>query len=342
MAPQQALAEIPYADIRGGTPLDLFNHFPERARYLTHASMEMFGPARHVVRSLGLPLGDRVSKAWLEKSENPYLDEIRAIADALGINGAYFLNVCFEWGCTSGAFRTRDGAALRRVLDWPFPTLGENVIVAHQSGVAGDFYNITWSGLSGMFQGMAPGRFAAAINQAPMREHDNGFVGDWIRNRIIARGTHALPPAHLLRQVFETASSYTEARERLCTVPVAVPAIFILSGIADDEGCIIERTERTFGMREMAGDRVCATNHFETLPGGRWLARPIDSAGRVRAAHALTCEQVERRFSWFVPPIANVNSRLVVNASAGRGELSVLGTAGCFPTTEVFSWPQVA
>jgi hypothetical protein len=342
MAPQQPLAEIPYVDIRGGTPLDLFNTYPERARHLAHASMDMFGPARHLARSMGLPVGDRISKAWLEKSENPYLGEIHAIADALGINGVYFLNVCFEWGCTSGTFRTHDGMALRRVLDWPFPTLGENVIVAHQSGAAGDFYNITWSGLSGMFQGMAPGRFAAAINQAPMRQHGNRFVGDWIRNRFIARRTHDLPPAHVLRHVFETAGSYAEAREILCSVAIAVPAIFILSGVAEDEGCIIERTETAFGAREMAEDRVCATNHFETISGGRWLARPIDSAGRVKAAHALSCGQVEDGFRWFVPPIANVNSRLVVNANAASGELAVLGTAGCVPTTEVFVLPRTA
>jgi hypothetical protein len=40
-----------------------------------------------------------------------------------------------------------------------------------------------------------------------------------------------LPPAHLLRQVFEEAQSYAEAVERLCQTPVAVPVIYILAGV---------------------------------------------------------------------------------------------------------------
>jgi hypothetical protein len=340
--PDPPLVEIPYVDIRVGSPVQLAERYAERATSLAHASMEMFGPAQHLARAVGLPLGDRASRKWLERHSNPYLGEIRAIADMLHIDGVYFLNVCFEWGCTSGAFQTRAGMALRRVLDWPFPTLGGTVVVAYQSGAAGDFYNVTWPGLSGMYHGMAPGRFAAAINQAPMRQHGSGFVIDWARNCWVARETNALPAAHLLRQVFESATNYASAREMLCTTPVATPAIFILSGTADGEACVIERTERAFGLREIATDRVCATNHFETGLHGRWLPRPIDSAGRCRAAQALSSDSIENGFAWFQPPIANVNSRLVVNANAAAGTLSVLGTAGERPVTRVFELQQAA
>lgn len=330
------LAQIPYVDNRDGTPLDLLAQFPERARSLANASMDMFGPARHIARNVALPLGDSASRAWLERTRNPYLDEIHAIARTLGISGAYFLNVCFEWGCTSSAFQAARGMLLRRVLDWPFPSLGESVVVAHQKGSAGEFFNVTWPGLSGIYQAMAPGRFSAAINQAPMRQHGAGFVGDWTHNRLRVRRSNAIPAAHLLRQVFETAADYSEARQILCTRPLAVPAIFILAGINDDEGCVVERTEDQFGLREMESDRVCATNHFETPLDGRWLARPIDSAGRLRAARALTCDATSDLFGWFTPPIANSNSRLVVNANAGTGDLAVLGTAGAQPVTATF------
>ncbi|MGD0189849.1 MAG: hypothetical protein ABSD74_03815 [Rhizomicrobium sp.] len=336
MATPAPLATIPYADIRGHTPVKLAETYAGRATGLAHASTEMFGPAKHLVRSLGLPLGDRISRAWLERFANPYLDEIRAIAETLHIDGVYFLNVCFEWGCTSGAFAARDGIALHRVLDWPFPALGESVVVAHQSGDAGEFYNVTWPGLSGMYQGMAHGRFAAAINQAPMRKHGRGFAGDWFTNRLAVRGTNALPAAHLLRQTFEQAASYARAREMLCATPIATPAIFILTGVSPDEGCVIERTESLCGMRELNGTRVCATNQFDSGLEGRWLARPIDSPGRLRAAWGLAPDDVNQGFSWFVPPIANVNSRLVVNANAGTGALQVLGTAGVRPATAVF------
>lgn len=331
------LVSIPYADIRDGTPLDLLAAFPERAKSLATASMDMFGPARHIARNVALPLGDRASRAWLERTQNPYLDEIRAIARTEGIRGAYFLNVCFEWGCTCGAFRAGKGTLMRRVLDWPFPSLGESVVVAHQKGPAGEFYNVTWPGLSAIYQAMAPGRLSAAINQAPMRQHGGGFVGDWTRNRFLVHRSKALPAAHLLRRVFETAADYSEAREMLCAEPLAVPAIFILAGIEDGQGCVIERTEQAFRVRDMNGDRVCATNHFETALDGRWLPRPIDSQGRLRAANALSCAATNDAFGWFTPPIANINSRLVVNANAGTGELAVLGTAGIRPVTEVFA-----
>ena len=297
----------------------------------------MFGPARHVARLFGLPLGDRASRAWLQKVNNPYLGEIHRMAEALNLKGTYLLNVCFEWGCTSGAFRTPYGTLLRRVLDWPFPNLGESVVVAYQRGEAGDYYNITWPGLSGVYQGMAPGRFAAAINQAPMRTHGTGFIGDWICNRLMVNRSNGLPAAHLLRRVFELTRNYSEARQMLCIVPLAVPAIYILGGIGDDEGCVIERTENSFRVRDMPGcGRVCASNHFETGIEGRWLPRPIDSAGRLSALRAYSFDSSIGPFDWFEPPIANVNSRLVVNANSCSNEISVLGTAGIGPATEVF------
>ncbi len=101
---------------------------------------------------------------------------------------------------------------LLRVLDWPFPALGKQVMVVLQKGKAGDFYNITWPGVSGVYTAMAPGRFAAALNQAPMRMHGLGYAGDWLKNRLMAGRETGLPPAHLLRQVFEQADSYETAK----------------------------------------------------------------------------------------------------------------------------------
>ena len=62
-----------------------------------------------------------------------------------------------------------EGPVLRRTLDWPFPGLGRLVEVARQRGAAGDFLSVTWPGFAGLLTAVAPGRFAASINQAPMR-----------------------------------------------------------------------------------------------------------------------------------------------------------------------------
>jgi hypothetical protein len=335
------LAQIPLIDLRGKSPVDLLQAYPERARALVDAAKGSFGLASRIASVVALPLGDRASRAWLARNGNHYGEEIDRIAALLGSSGAHVLNVCFEWGCTSGVWDTGDGATLRRVLDWPFPRLGELVVVARQDGPAGDFFNITWPGANGSFHGMAPGRFAAAINQAPMRRHGTGFAGDWFQNRLAAGRAMGWPAAHLLRHVFETARDYAHAKQMLCETPLAVPALFILSGVTADEGCVIERTEQDYAVREMVAGRVCTANHFETrLDGPNWEARPIDSAGRAACAGALTGGEME--FDWFIAPIANVNSRLVFNANAATGALTLVGTAGEAMATEIFRLPRAA
>ena len=332
------LPEIPFVDIRGRSPVDLLRQFPDRAKSLAKATTETFGAASRIGAHMLFPSMDRASRAWLARGGNPYRDEIAAFEDVLGIRGVHTLNICFEWGCTSGAFRTAEGVVLQRVLDWKFPALGEHLVVARQSGPAGDFYNVTWPAMSGMYHGMAPGRFAAAINQAPMRLHGGGVIHGWTKNRIAVKSVTALPAAHLLRFVFETAPDYAAAKRLLSETPIAVPAIFILAGIA--EGCVIERTETAFGVREIAGDRVCATNHFESElndAGRGWHPRSGDSPERLACARALRADDVASGFDWFKPPIANPTSRVLVNANPATGALAVMGVEGAAPVTECFT-----
>lgn len=327
------LVSIPCVDIRDGSPVDLLKAYAAGAHALVAAAARTYGPVGQAASLAALPLGDRASLRWLEKNRNPYLAEMRAMAEVLGRSGVYFLNVCFEWGCTGGIWDTPEGPMLRRVLDWPFPALGEHLVVAHQTGVAGAFLNATWPGVTGIFQASAPGRFAAALNQAPARMHGLGFAGDWLQSRLLTRQSEALPPAHLLRQVLETAPDYAGAKRLLCETPVAVPAIFLLAGLRAGEGCIVERTEDAFVLREMTDGRVCAANHFVDREEG-WRARPIDSPGRLAAALALDAAAAD--FAWFQPPIANANSRLAMTATPASGALTLMGTEGMEPVTETF------
>jgi hypothetical protein len=332
------LPEIPFADIRGGSPIDLLARFPDKAKALARATTGTFGVASRIGARVAFPYLDRASRRWLEQTNNPYRGEIDAFQSLLGISGVHALNICFEWGCTSGVFRLGDEIVLRRVLDWRFPALGEHLIVAQQSGAGGDFYNITWPAMSGTYHAVAPGRFAAAINQAPMRRHGRPMALDWTTNRIAVKRGGGLPAAHLLRQVFETAPDYASAKEMLCKMPIAVPAIFILAGL--DDGCVIERIESDFAVRELQGDRVCATNHFETRlleTAHHWHPRSHDSPERFSCACALKTDEVERAFSWFKPPIANPTSRVVLNACPGSGAFDLMGVEGTRPVTVPFT-----
>jgi hypothetical protein len=227
-----------------------------------------------------------------------------------------------------------------RVLDWMFPKLGEHIIVAHQDGSAGDFYNVTWPGVSGMFHGMAPRRFAASLNQAPMQRHRLTYIGDWVKNRQQVFKATGLPPAHLLRKVFEETQDYAEAKEWLSKIPVALPVIYILAGMRQGEGCVIERTEDDYAIRTMENDRVCASNQFETrlnVIGHGWRPRPINSAGRLHQARTIPLATIDDQFSWFKPPIANSHTRLALKACAATRKLSVFGTNGEEKVTEIFS-----
>ena len=68
-----------------------------------------------------------------------------------------------------------DGPVLRRTLDWPFPGPGQAGRGDPPAAApAGDFLNVTWPGFAGVLTAVAPGRFAASINQAPMRRRTAG------------------------------------------------------------------------------------------------------------------------------------------------------------------------
>jgi hypothetical protein len=334
-------APIPFVDLRGKTPVDLLRAYPDRARDLVRASRKSWGIWSDAASVVALPVADALSRHWLKRQNNPYLYEIESIADVLRKPGGYALNVCFEWGCSSGVWSTGETVSLLRVLDWPFPGLGQYTLVALQSGKAGIFYNITWPGMAGVFNAMAPGRFSAAINQAPMRRHQLTFPGDWIKNRIGMRGQMGIPPAHLLRQVCENAKTYAEAKEALAKTPIAIPAIFVLAGVVSGEGCIIERLENDVEIIELREkSHIVSANHFVTRLDGvgkGWRPREIDSVGRYRYCNGLDAHELDvPHFGWLKAPVINAKTRLSMLADATGTRLMVQGYEGIVPATRIF------
>lgn len=266
-------------------------------------------------------LADRVSRAWLVRSKNPYLADIDAVAATLGRPGAYFFNVHYEWGCTTGVKPGTAGTArLARVLDWRTPGLGRHIVAARIDGAAGPWVSLTWPGFAGVLQGMAPGRFSAALNQAPMATPLGVLPADWALNRGRVWRHRALPPAHLLRQVFETAPSYAEARRQLIETPICVPTIFTIAGLRAGEGAVIERRETS---AHVLSGEACTANVWQSQDW-RGRARGKENLERIAMLRGIA-GAMPLDLSWLAPPVLNDTTRLALVADAAEGRLVARG-----------------
>src|SRR5258708_14188623 len=201
----------------------------------------------HPLLPIAARLGAPVSRAWLARRGNPYLAEIDAVARLLGVAGPYLLNIIYEWACSpSAAPDPRGGAArLIRVLDWGLTGLGRHVVIAQHETPHGPFFNVTWPGYAGVLTAMAPGRFAAAINQAPRIPITGALLLDETiaHLRMLCR-PQTLPPAHLLRQVFEDTPDFSGALARLDdnSLDLAAPAILTTAGTEPHEASTADAT----------------------------------------------------------------------------------------------------
>jgi hypothetical protein len=310
-----ALPAIPLLDVGPDFAVETLQRDLPRA----HALLDS---ATRVAPSAALASLDKVSRHWLVRWNNAHLGEIDRVAKILNRPGAYFLSVNYEWGCTCRVGASPDGRSARlvRVLDWGTEGLGRYVMAARVAGAAGPFVTLTWPGYTGVLQAMAPGRFSAALNQAPMRKAVGYYYLDWAANR---RRVWSMPhptPAHVLRTTFERAQSFAEARRMLTEMPVSSPAIFSLAGLGPEETCVIERSETD--ARVHCGSQVAA-NHWQAS-GWRGHARGEDSGGRACLMANVPTDLVSE-FPWLERPILNDNTRLVMIADASRGGLVAQG-----------------
>jgi hypothetical protein len=272
-----------------------------------------------------------LSSSWLARTPSPYLDELAAISDLAGGGGVWFVNAAYEWACT-----TRIDAGpmpfLRRTLDWAFLGLGRHVEVALQDGGAGLYANVTWPGAVGVLTAVAPGRFAAAINQAPMFRRTRGLLLlpiDAVLNDVATfRDGGRWPAAHLLRHAFDVCATFDEAVEMLSTAPLAKPVIYAIVGSSASEACLIERTQTEAVVRH--GGSTIANDWHPTSPARDryWMYRGADSLGANDSERRRKClENAEpgKPFEWVHKPVLHGTTRLAVEASAASGELRVLG-----------------
>ncbi len=325
--PSTDLLPIPIIDAGADFPVQTLAAATARAHLLMNIATR--GVPRFALKGL-----DAVSRHWLVRHANSYLGEIDQISAKLGRPGAYYLAINYEWGCTVGVGPGPGHTAprLARTLDWGIAGIGRNIIAARVAGTAGPFTALTWPGFTGVMQAMAPGRFSAAINQAPMRRLGGGtLVTDWAANRIRVWNMPHQLAAHLLRRVFETAPDYTSARAMLRDEPIAAPATFTLAGIHPHETCVIERLE---AQAHVIDGPAGATNHWRGLDHGA-RSRGLDSEGRLAAMMATGAHELSTEFGWLKAPILNPTTRLVMVADAAQGRLIAQGWEEMAPATAV-------
>jgi hypothetical protein len=329
-----ALTTIRIVDLRKGGPVHHALEAPEHARALRDDCAAWL--PRAAIASL--PVIDALTRRWLRRSCSPYVAEVEQIATGLGYPGIWFFNGCYQWGCTTLAHEEGGKPWLMRTLDWPFPGLGRHVEVAHMRGPAGDFDAVTWPGYVGALTASAPGRFAAAINQAPMWRRTRH---PWLRTYDLALNAartwriRFIPPDHLLREVFETCKNFAEARLRLETTPVARPVIYTLIGCKPSERCVIERTEKTCNSREQdtaaANDWLCPKPPWEARVSSEVMfTRSYEEAAdnsRTRRDQlaAWPGEFADGTFDWVTPPVLNAFTRLAVEMCPATGVLRAIG-----------------
>jgi hypothetical protein len=338
------LPAIPVIDVRDGGPPRHAQDSAVKARALRDACLGFFPRAALPL----VPALDWASRTWLSRSRSPYVAEIAQIAGRLDFSGVWLLNASYQWACTSLACEQNGVPWLVRTLDWPFNGLGRYTEVAHMRGDCGDFFSVTWPGYVGALTAMAPSRFAACVNQAPLRRRT---VHRWLRAYDLAanalaiwRADGLMPPDQLLRRTFELCVDYAAARRMLESTPVARPVIYVLAGCAAKERCVIERTETGFVTREdntsAANDWVPSRPHWEGRIGTRrFLSSSFaDAASYSRArreslagfAGALAAPH----FDWVREPVLNPYTRLAVAMCPASGLMRVVGydvTAAILP-----------
>jgi hypothetical protein len=326
---------IPIVDAGDGGPLRHAVLSSARSRVLRDACLTVFPCA---VTPL-LPALDIAARRWLTRSCSPYVPEIAQIAATLGFSGVWLLNGSYQWGCTALAREEHGVPWLARTLDWPYPGLGRHAELLRAKAPAGEYFSVTWPGYASVLTAMAPRRFAACLNQAPMWRRTRH---PWLRlYDIAANALHTwakirhMPPDQLLRHVFETCETYPAAKSVLEATPVARPVIYVLVGCAPGERCVIERTETGFVTREektsVANDWIPNRPRWEArMPANRFLTcSPAEAAARCRDRHdalAGWCGLLSRSgFDWVTPPVLNPYTRLAVTMSPARAILRVAG-----------------
>jgi hypothetical protein len=211
------------------------------------------------------------------------------------------------------------------------------VVAARIANPLGDWISLTWPAFTGVIQGVAPGRFAAAINQ-PTRTRRVGLTAiDRLLSHHQSWRSRSIQPIHLLRRVFETSPDFDAARNELQSTPISTPAIFTLAGIRANQTVTIERRQHEATVLEDA----YAANEWRAATIGFGHYPAFENDARLAAIRAAPPD-LDPELNWVRWPLLNNETRLAMMAEPASGRLIVRGYEAGAPATQILTLPDAA
>jgi hypothetical protein len=290
--------------------MDVFYAEQDRAEELAEAG--------HLVYSRELlALGDVFAKRWLKKTNMPFSADVFAVGKALGMSGIASLNLSFEFGCTTGAGSIDGKQVMRRTLDWPLTEMAPHVVAAKLEGTRGPYLTLTYPGFVGALQGVVPGEYSVAVNQAPLTKVTGVKAIDWLLSVQRTLSSGFTPPAFLLRQVLESCATYDEAVAMLTDTPICIPAIYTIAGAEDGQNLVIERVQE----KAWQHSESFAANHWENGEAPGKKRTPDSRRRRSEMLHTFTATDT---LAWLKEPILDPTTVLAFEADVKEGVLSAV------------------
>ncbi|MGB0697415.1 MAG: hypothetical protein ACPGOY_17315 [Rhodospirillaceae bacterium] len=340
--PATALPEIPVVPVPEGLGVAQAS-----AQALEERTTTLLDRAAAKYPKLLISWLDKRAASWLAQTNNPYRDEIHAtqqvMAKVTDKPGVLAFNLAHLWGCTAAVVPARDdgaGMMLVRTLDWPTDGLGRALILATGSGPAGAFTAITWPGYAGVLTGMAPGRFAISLNQAPLPAPRALFPFYWLKSRLGVFGREGLPPEHAIRHALEHLEDFEAAARYLAEVPLCMPVIFSIAGPEAGQGRVIERRSAGPGGPGKTFETVAPEAVANQWIGGgdgtpHGIPTSFDSGARLAGMRGMVFADDEALpADWVRKPVLCANTRLAAEMDPARGQLWAQGYEAGAPVTQ--------
>src|SRR5260221_6772967 len=92
------MGEIPLPAVGTGGAAALFDAHAERAAALIDTALRSYP-----FLPTAAAIADRLSRRWLERQHNPYLDEMRHVAARILRPRVYSLHLVYGWACSTSA-----------------------------------------------------------------------------------------------------------------------------------------------------------------------------------------------------------------------------------------------